>query len=127
MVLYTLAVRLMIITGSQKCQGILDGPGTLSSRLLRRCTQWLNNVTYLMFFGFVQAEKLVPSADGHNTSGQVDPSAHGHSGPLGVSVLNWPAPTDTMVIQATKELPEFPFVVDFNAGKPLGFGKFASI
>lgn len=69
-----------------------------------------------------KAEKLVPSADGHNTSGQVDPSAHGHSGPLGVSVLNWPAPTDSMVIQATKELPEFPFVVDFNAGKPLGFG-----
>ena len=127
MVLYTLAVRLMIITGSQKCQGILGGPGTLSSRLSRRCTQWSQNVIDSLIFSFAQAEKLVPSADGHNTSGQVNPSAHGTSGPLGVSVLNWPAPTDSMVIQATKELPEFPFVVDFNAGKPLGFGKFASI
>ncbi|ETW77972.1 aryl-alcohol oxidase-like protein [Heterobasidion irregulare TC 32-1] len=69
-----------------------------------------------------KAERLVPSADGHDTSGQIEPSMHGTSGPLGVSVQNWPVPSDQRVIRASKESPEFPYVVDFNAGKPLGLG-----
>ena len=70
-----------------------------------------------------QAERLVPSADGHDTSGQIEPSMHGTSGPLGVSVQNWPVPSDQRVIRASKESPDFPYVVDFNAGKPLGLGE----
>lgn len=69
-----------------------------------------------------QAERLVPSADGHDTSGQIEPLMHGTSGPLGVSVQNWPVPSDQRVIRASKESPDFPYVVDFNAGKPLGLG-----
>ncbi|THH14424.1 hypothetical protein EW146_g5913 [Bondarzewia mesenterica] len=67
-------------------------------------------------------EKIVPSADGHNTTGEYDPSAHGTSGPLGISIENWPSATDSMVIETTQELPEFPYVLDMNAGYPIGIG-----
>ncbi|THH11293.1 hypothetical protein EW146_g8096 [Bondarzewia mesenterica] len=66
-------------------------------------------------------EKLVPSADGHNTSGQIIPSAHGTSGPVGVSLPGYSLATDALVLAASEELSdEFPFNEDVNAGNTIG-------
>lgn len=67
-------------------------------------------------------EEVVPPADGHDTRGQIDEFAHGHHGPLGISVTGFPTNIDPMVINTTRELREFPFVRDMNAGHPLGIG-----
>ncbi|KAH9886297.1 aryl-alcohol-oxidase from pleurotus Eryingii [Cubamyces lactineus] len=72
---------------------------------------------------FRKLERLVPPVDGHNTQGEVDPSVHGTSGPLNISVPGASLPTDSHVVQVTQELPnEFPFNVDMNNGKPIGVG-----
>lgn len=70
----------------------------------------------------IQIEQVVPPADGHDTRGQIDELAHGHHGPLGISVTGFPTNIDLMVINTTRELREFPFVRDMNAGHPLGIG-----
>ncbi|KAI0653737.1 aryl-alcohol-oxidase from pleurotus Eryingii [Cubamyces menziesii] len=72
---------------------------------------------------FKKLERLVPPVDGHNTQGEVDPSIHGTSGPLNISVPGASLPPDPHVVQVTQELPnEFPFNVDMNNGKPIGVG-----
>ncbi|KAI0040462.1 GMC oxidoreductase [Auriscalpium vulgare] len=70
---------------------------------------------------FRKVEQLLPPPDGHNTAGQIDPSVHGRAGPLGV-VVGSSLPIDDMVINVTKQLPEFPFNLDMNSGKPIGLG-----
>lgn len=67
-------------------------------------------------------EKVVAPADGHNTTGQIDPAVHGHTGPLQISIQEFPSPVDKQTIETTKELSEFPFVLDMNAGYPIGIG-----
>ncbi|KAJ3533122.1 hypothetical protein NMY22_g7465 [Coprinellus aureogranulatus] len=69
-----------------------------------------------------QSERLVPSADGHDTRGQYDPSVHGTSGPLQVSLPNYPQTSlDGRAIEASKQLgPEFKFNLDHNDGTELG-------
>ncbi|KDR76848.1 hypothetical protein GALMADRAFT_67180 [Galerina marginata CBS 339.88] len=68
----------------------------------------------------LKSEKHVASADGHNTTGQFDPSVHGTSGPLLTSLPGFPAGTDQFVLNATSQLSEFPFKLDANGGKPIG-------
>ncbi|KAI0270601.1 aryl-alcohol-oxidase from pleurotus Eryingii [Gloeopeniophorella convolvens] len=66
-------------------------------------------------------EKLVPPADGHDTTGQIIPSIHGTSGPVEISVQGFPSDLDSRVFRTTAELPaEFPFNEDVNSGNPLG-------
>ncbi|KAI0320623.1 alcohol oxidase [Amylostereum chailletii] len=68
-------------------------------------------------------EKLVPPADHHNTTGEINPAIHGKSGPLQVSLPGFPLPTDDRVIRATSDLPdEFPFNEDMNSGNTIGVG-----
>ncbi|THH10730.1 hypothetical protein EW146_g8274 [Bondarzewia mesenterica] len=68
-------------------------------------------------------EKFQAPADNHNTTGQYVPSAHGYSGPVGVTLANYPLGIDNMVIQTTEEMPdEFPFQEDMNAGNTIGIG-----
>ncbi|THH16396.1 hypothetical protein EW146_g4235 [Bondarzewia mesenterica] len=43
-------------------------------------------------------ERIVPPADGHNTTGQIDMSAHGRFGPLGVSLPGYPFGIDSNTI-----------------------------
>ena len=62
-------------------------------------------------------------ADGHNTTGQFDPSLHGTSGPLFTSLPGFPAGTDHQILNATSQLSEFPFKLDANGGKPLGISR----
>ncbi|KAK0229846.1 aryl-alcohol oxidase precursor [Armillaria nabsnona] len=72
---------------------------------------------------FRKNEHFVGSADHHNTTGQFDPAAHGLRGITDVSLPGYPRATDSLIIQATTELPEdFPFNLDYNSGYQLGIG-----
>ncbi|KAJ6617561.1 hypothetical protein B0H10DRAFT_1307341 [Mycena sp. CBHHK59/15] len=73
---------------------------------------------------FFKNEKWTTPADRHNTAGQYDPSVHSLIGinSVGLNGYAWPD-SDARIIQTTKDLPdEFPFVLDMNAGVPLGVG-----
>ncbi|KZT22397.1 GMC oxidoreductase [Neolentinus lepideus HHB14362 ss-1] len=68
-------------------------------------------------------ERFTPPADGHNTTGQYDPAAHGYSGINSVTLPGYPTPIDQRVLKTTQELSsEFPFNLDMNAGDVLGIG-----
>ncbi|KUI55834.1 Pyranose dehydrogenase [Cytospora mali] len=66
---------------------------------------------------YLKNSRLVPSADGHNTTGQTDPSAHGY-GPIEVSVSGYPYDLDDRIVAASKALGTFS--LDLNAGEALG-------
>lgn len=69
-------------------------------------------------------EKIVPPADGHDTTGQFLPAAHGTHGTLSVSLPGFSQSIDANVIATTGELAEFPFSPDqgHGTGKVLGMG-----
>ncbi|KAH8987304.1 aryl-alcohol-oxidase from pleurotus Eryingii [Lactarius akahatsu] len=66
-------------------------------------------------------ETLVPPPDGHDTTGEIDPSIHGSNGPVKISLHDKTA-LDSRIFKATSQLAEFPFNKDMNSGNPLGFG-----
>jgi len=69
---------------------------------------------------YLKSSRLVQPADGHNTSGQVDPAVHGN-GPVEVSVYGFHQDLDDMVIGTSKELGgRFKFTTDLNAGDFVG-------
>ncbi|KAJ3895349.1 pyranose dehydrogenase [Lentinula edodes] len=69
---------------------------------------------------FEKSESFVSPADNHNTSGQYDPSLHGTQGPLKVTVGGYSQSLDQLVMGRLDE--QFPFIEDYDNGKPLGFG-----
>jgi hypothetical protein len=72
-------------------------------------------------------ERLTPSTDDHDISGQIDISAHGTDGPLAISLPNYPLLLDDMVMKATHELSvRYPFNKDLNTGNVIGIGTFLS-
>ncbi|KAJ7242995.1 aryl-alcohol oxidase [Mycena rebaudengoi] len=72
---------------------------------------------------FFKNEKWVEPADHHNTTGQFDPSVHSTTGINSVSLPGFQWPMFPRVIETTKEMPDdFPFLLDMNAGTPLGVG-----
>ncbi|KAH6904261.1 pyranose dehydrogenase [Coprinopsis sp. MPI-PUGE-AT-0042] len=74
-----------------------------------------------LFPYMLKMEKLVPSADKHDTRGQVDPSVHGTRGPIAISLSGHPLEIDERVTRATKELGgDFGPILDMNSGKPIG-------
>jgi choline dehydrogenase-like flavoprotein len=64
----------------------------------------------------IQHEKLVPPADGHNTTGQIIPSLHGTNGMLPVSLPANNQTIDPRVIKTTQQLAEFPYNGDMSGG-----------
>ncbi|TRM60387.1 aryl-alcohol-oxidase from pleurotus Eryingii [Schizophyllum amplum] len=69
-----------------------------------------------------KASRLVPPADGHDTTGEVDPSVHGN-GPVQVSLPGFPTELDNRVVASAQALGgRFRYNKDFNAGDMLGFG-----
>ncbi|KAK7687997.1 hypothetical protein QCA50_008367 [Cerrena zonata] len=72
---------------------------------------------------YFKNSRLVPPADGHDTTGQVDPSAHGY-GPVEVSLGGFPAGVvDDRVVNASKLLGgRFAYNRDLNAGDFVGVG-----
>ncbi|KAF8886161.1 aryl-alcohol-oxidase from pleurotus Eryingii [Infundibulicybe gibba] len=76
---------------------------------------WKNLIPY-----YLKSSRLVPSTDGHDTSGQVNASLHGN-GPVQLSLPNLPTEIDNRVIDASKELSkEFPFNLDMQSGNFIG-------
>ncbi|KIJ24116.1 GMC oxidoreductase, partial [Sphaerobolus stellatus SS14] len=68
-------------------------------------------------------EHWVPPVDGHNTTGEFDPRAHGFDGVNYVSLGSYLGSIDERVIQTTVDLKnEFPCNLDTNDGTPLGVG-----
>ncbi|TFK24010.1 aryl-alcohol oxidase [Coprinopsis marcescibilis] len=66
-------------------------------------------------------ESLVAPADNHDTEGQVDPSVHGHNGPLKISLPGWPLEIDDRVERTAQDLGgDFSPILDMNGGKPRG-------
>ncbi|KAI9435498.1 alcohol oxidase [Lactarius indigo] len=69
----------------------------------------------------IEVESLVSPSDGHDTTGEVDPSIHGSDGPVKISVQDRTA-LDSRIFNTTTQLAEFPFNEDTNSGNPLGIG-----
>ncbi|KAF8958368.1 hypothetical protein BDZ97DRAFT_1923812 [Flammula alnicola] len=72
---------------------------------------WANMKQYVQ-----KHEKFVPPVDGHNTTGQFIPSLHGFKGEVSVSLPGNNQTIDPLVLQATKQLAEFPFNEDTSGG-----------
>ncbi|KAF8872219.1 aryl-alcohol-oxidase from pleurotus Eryingii [Mucidula mucida] len=65
---------------------------------------------------------LVPPADGHDTTYQVDPDVHGF-GPVRTSVPGFKSDLEDRVVSSAKLLGgQFSYNRDINAGNPLGIG-----
>ncbi|KAI0684460.1 hypothetical protein BC835DRAFT_1409160 [Cytidiella melzeri] len=76
---------------------------------------WANIQPY-----YLKTSRLVPSADGHDTTGQVNPAAHG-TGPVEVSVAGYIQPLDNIVVAAGKQVGGiWAYNEDVNAGNGLG-------
>ncbi|KAJ7644922.1 aryl-alcohol-oxidase from pleurotus Eryingii [Roridomyces roridus] len=72
---------------------------------------------------FLKNEKWTEPADKHNTTGQYNPAAHGKTGITAVSLPGYAWPIFDLVTETAASMPdEFPFVLDYNAGKPIGLG-----
>ncbi|KAG6848291.1 hypothetical protein H0H93_001482, partial [Arthromyces matolae] len=70
-----------------------------------------------------QNERWTPPVDNSNTSGRFNPAFHSTTGMNAVSLAGWPQGLDPRVVQTMNQLPQqFPFVLDYNAGNPLGLG-----
>ncbi|XP_006458797.1 hypothetical protein AGABI2DRAFT_177008 [Agaricus bisporus var. bisporus H97] len=71
----------------------------------------------------LKSERFVDAADGHDQTGEFDPSVHSTTGMIGVSTAGFPANINSRVLQTGEELSdEFPRLEDVNSGKPLGLG-----
>ncbi|TFK33728.1 aryl-alcohol-oxidase from pleurotus Eryingii [Crucibulum laeve] len=72
---------------------------------------------------FRKLERWTPPVDGHNTTGQFDPTIHGTDGMLPISLPGFSQSIDDRIIETTKQLSnEFPFNEDMNSGNHLGIG-----
>ncbi|KAJ3895340.1 alcohol oxidase [Lentinula edodes] len=77
---------------------------------------WESMLTY-----YEKLETFGPPSDGHNITDQFDPSVHGFSGPLGVSLPGYSQTLDSLVLE-TLNNGTFPYNQDSNSGDEIGFG-----
>ncbi|KAJ4471857.1 pyranose dehydrogenase [Lentinula edodes] len=77
---------------------------------------WESMLTY-----YEKLETFGPPSDGHNITDQFDPSVHGFSGPLGVSLPGYSQTLDSLVLE-TLNNGTFPYNQDSNSGNEIGFG-----
>ncbi|KAF5316717.1 hypothetical protein D9619_006567 [Psilocybe cf. subviscida] len=80
---------------------------------------WTNMKKYIQ-----KHERVVPPVDGHNTTGQFIPQNHGFKGEVSVSLPAFNQSIDPFVINATSQVPGFPFNKDTAGGDQslLGIG-----
>lgn len=57
-----------------------------------------------------------------DTTGQFIPEAHGFDGTLLTSLPGFPTPIDSRILNATTQVPGYPFNADMNQGNELGIG-----
>ena len=70
-----------------------------------------------------KSERLVDPSDQHDTFGQFNPTVHGYTGPIHISLPGASTPLDPLVFETTYQLPQrFPYNMDTNSGYPLGIG-----
>ncbi|KAF8918132.1 aryl-alcohol oxidase [Mucidula mucida] len=70
---------------------------------------------------WLKSNTLVAPADGHDTTGQVDPAVHGTNGNVLTSVPGFPTELDPLVVNASLELGgRYSYTVDINGGVVLG-------
>ncbi|RDB27758.1 Pyranose dehydrogenase 1 [Hypsizygus marmoreus] len=70
---------------------------------------------------FKKSEKWSLPADGHNITGQFDPTMHGYKGEVAVSLPGYGTPIDQRVLQATSQMGgDYKFNLDYNSGNQLG-------
>jgi len=71
-----------------------------------------------------RTSRLVSPVDGHDTIGQVIPSAHGF-GPVNISLFSYAKPIHESIIETSKKAVDakFKFNQDNNAGNNLGWGR----
>ncbi|ESK87622.1 aryl-alcohol oxidase [Moniliophthora roreri MCA 2997] len=71
---------------------------------------------------YLKTSRLVTPQDGRDTTGQVDPSAHG-DGPVNVTLSSYPQPVIGTVQDAVeKSGGRYTFNLDYNSGNTLGIG-----
>ncbi|KZT03819.1 GMC oxidoreductase [Laetiporus sulphureus 93-53] len=92
-----------------------------------------------MFPYMLKTESLVPPASDPTPAnpgsgefnyatdyGRLNPAVHNTTGPVDISLAGYPGDIASRVFQTSFELPEmFPYVLDMNAGYPLGFAQFS--
>lgn len=67
---------------------------------------------------------IVPPADGHNITGEYDPTLHGTTGPLAVTIGGYSdVPLDNLILGRLEDQLPFKFIEDYQDGEPLGVGK----
>ncbi|KAF8638740.1 hypothetical protein AX16_010463 [Volvariella volvacea WC 439] len=72
---------------------------------------------------FRRNERWVPPNDGHDTTGQYDPSLHSEEGMVATSLAGYPTPIDQLIVAASRELGgAYNFTLDYCSGNPLGMG-----
>ncbi|VDB96679.1 unnamed protein product [Peniophora sp. CBMAI 1063] len=70
-----------------------------------------------------KAEGLHAPTDNHDMSSQINTTAHGTEGPLGITLPGYSVPTDARVLNATKEIGgQFAYNEDMNTGNSIGTG-----
>ena len=73
---------------------------------------------------FINNEHFNQPVDGHDISGQYNPSIHGTNGLLYTTLPGYPNPLDGPVVNASNELGGiYKFKVDYNDGNMLGIGE----
>ena len=87
-------------------------------------SQFYFKVTGQSSYGFLtltraQSSRIVPPADGHNTTSQFIPADHG-DGPIEISLPNFPNIINNPVIATAKASTEFSFNVDLQSGNSTG-------
>ena len=111
----------MTLIVTPKSQEILDGRGILFYPITKRFVFFA--ILQISQVHYVQLETFTPPRDGHNTTGQFDPSVHGFSGPLLTTLPGFPVDTDPRVFNTTQvDSEQFPFNVDMNDGNTIGIG-----
>ncbi|KAG7446883.1 aryl-alcohol-oxidase from pleurotus Eryingii [Guyanagaster necrorhizus] len=72
---------------------------------------------------YLRTSTLVPPSDGHNTTGEIEPEAHGQEGPVKVSLAGYRTELDQRVADSASILGgRFAYNEDFNTGKSIGLG-----
>ncbi|RPD62467.1 alcohol oxidase [Lentinus tigrinus ALCF2SS1-7] len=78
---------------------------------------WENLIPFIF-----KVDNMTAPTDGHNTTGQFNPTIHNTSGVVDISVPGVSLAIDSRGLNASQELSqEFPFNLDYNSGDTIGF------
>jgi hypothetical protein len=73
-----------------------------------------------IFSIFFQSERWVQPADNRSVTDEFNSSVHGFNGPIPVSQPGFLTPVEPLFKTASGQLPGYPWILDLNAGVPVG-------